>query len=164
MEYYNNENMRRGDRALPLSEAQRVLREGEYGVLSLLERVDGEDGCYGVPINYVWDGGEFIYLHSAAVGHKLECVDLSPNVSFCIVGSSQVQREEFSSLFESVIVRGRIERVFDAQQRREALELLVEKYSLEHRAEGLKCIEKYFSSTEVLSIRISSVSGKGKYN
>ncbi len=164
MEHYNNENMRRGDRALPLPDAQRVLRDGEYGILSLLERVDGEDGCYGVPINYVWDGGEFIYLHSASKGHKLECVDLSPNVSFCVVGSSQVQSEEFSSLFESVIVRGRIEPVLNIEQRREALEMLVEKYSADHRAEGMKCIEKYFSSTAVLSIKISSMSGKGKYN
>lgn len=162
MEYYNNENMRRGDRSLTAEAAQRVLLDGEYGVLSIVEPIDEQVGGYGVPLNYVWDEGEFIYLHSALKGHKLTCVDICPNVSFCVVGKSKLVANEFTTSFESVIVRGRAERVTDSTQRQGALELLLKKFSPEHLDEGMKCIEEYFNSTAILRLRISSISGKGK--
>ena len=68
---YSNENVRRQDRLLDEESARNLLAKCEYGVLSM---VDDEGGAYGLPISFVWDGGEYIYLHCAPVGHKLRSI------------------------------------------------------------------------------------------
>ena len=49
---YTNEQIRRQDRLLEKEKAISLLKNGEYGVLSMQ---DEENGAYGVPINYVWN-------------------------------------------------------------------------------------------------------------
>ena len=72
---YNNSQIRRQDRTLDEDSAAKLLKEGEYGVLSM-QAEDG-NGAYGIPINYVWDGGNSIYIHCAPAGRKLNCIDRS---------------------------------------------------------------------------------------
>lgn len=55
---YTNEQIRRQDRLLEKEKAISLLKNGEYGVLSMQ---DEENGAYGVPINYVW---KKFHLHS----------------------------------------------------------------------------------------------------
>lgn len=43
--------MRRKDRKIETDEAIKILKTGEYGVLSTVD-IDGYP--YGVPINYIW--------------------------------------------------------------------------------------------------------------
>ena len=50
---YVNDTVRRQDRLMDEERALELLRESEYGVLSMQD-VDGSG--YGVPLNYVWDG------------------------------------------------------------------------------------------------------------
>ena len=57
---YTNEQIRRQDRLLEKEKAISLLKNGEYGVLSMQ---DEENGAYGVPINYVWNKEKF-HLHS----------------------------------------------------------------------------------------------------
>lgn len=57
---YTNEQIRRQDRLLEKEKAISLLKNGEYGVLSMQ---DEENGAYGVPINYVWNKKKF-HLHS----------------------------------------------------------------------------------------------------
>ena len=85
---YNNQDVRRQDRLLDETRAFEILRDGEYGILSM-QSEDG-NGAYGIPINYVWDRGNSIYIHCAPVGRKLRCIDACPNVSFCVTGRSRV--------------------------------------------------------------------------
>ena len=47
---YVNDRVRRQDRLMDETRALELLREGEYGVLSIV--ADG--GGYGVPVNFVW--------------------------------------------------------------------------------------------------------------
>lgn len=58
---YNNETVRRRDRLMDETRALELLRTSEYGVLSMV--ADG--GGYGIPINFVWDGKDSIYIHCA---------------------------------------------------------------------------------------------------
>ena len=78
---YVNEKVRRRDRLMDEARAIELLATAEYGVLSMVD-VDGT--AYGVPVNYVWDGEDSIYIHCAPVGHKLEALEKNPHVSFCI--------------------------------------------------------------------------------
>lgn len=83
---YNTSALRRQDRALPREAACELLQNSEYGTLCMQEI---EGGGYGVPLNYVWDGGDCLYMHCAPVGHKLDCLDCSPKVTFVITGTKQ---------------------------------------------------------------------------
>ena len=50
---FTNEQVRRQDRLLDEKRAFEILKEGEYGVLSM-QTEDGK-GAYGIPLSYVWD-------------------------------------------------------------------------------------------------------------
>ena len=60
---FNNDEIRRQDRQLDEKRAFEILKEGEYGVLSMQE--ENGEGAYGVPLSYVWDRGNSIYIHCA---------------------------------------------------------------------------------------------------
>ena len=60
--------MRRAKCALNNETAEKILREGIFGVLAL----SGDDGYnYAVPLNYAFADNK-IYFHSALTGHKID--------------------------------------------------------------------------------------------
>ena len=63
---FTNEHVRRQDRTLNETRAFEILKEGEYGILSM--QSENGDGAYGIPLSYVWDRGNSIYIHCAPVG------------------------------------------------------------------------------------------------
>jgi len=149
--------MRRKDKAMQDRDIIGLLQNGEYGVLSM---VDGNGQPYGVPLNYVLVNHS-IYFHCALEGHKLDNIALNHNVSFCVVGRTNLLPAEFSTEFESVIVFGRAS-VVDGEERYQALNGLVEKYSPEFVAEGSAYIEKFDSQTRVVKVEIDRMTGKAK--
>ena len=100
---FNNENIRRQDRTLDEKRAFEILKEGEYGVLSM-QSEDGQ-GAYGIPLSYVWDRGNSIYIHCAPIGRKLNCIDRCQQVSFCVVGRTKVIPNKFTTAYESVVMK-----------------------------------------------------------
>ena len=98
---YTNQDVRRQDRLLDEARAFEILKEG--GILSM--RTEEGDGAYGIPINYVWDRGNSIYIHCAPVGRKLRCIDACPNVSFCVTGHSKVIPDKFTTGYESIVLQ-----------------------------------------------------------
>ena len=58
---YVNDTVRRRDRLMDEARALELLRNGEYGVLSMVS----EGGGYGIPVNFVWDGKNSAYIHCA---------------------------------------------------------------------------------------------------
>ena len=117
--------MRRVKCALKLETAEKILRDGIYGVLALT----GDDGYnYAVPINYAYADNK-IYFHSAKTGHKLDAIARNAKVSFCVVDRHEVIAEEFTSYFTSAIAFGKIRIAEDTAEKKFALELLADKYS-----------------------------------
>ena len=120
--------MRRSKQVLSRETAEKILREGEFGVLAL----SGDEGyAYAVPINYAVEGNK-IYFHSAKTGHKLDAIRSNDKVSFCVVDRHEVVAEEFTTYFSSAIAFGRIRIVEDDADpdKLRGLELLADKYSL----------------------------------
>ena len=150
--------MRRTKCELSQETAERILREGIFGVLSLA----GDDGyCYGVPINYAVEDNK-IFFHSAKVGHKLDAIKNNDKVSFCVVDMHEVAAEEFTSYFSSVIVFGKISVVDDNNiaEKKHALELLADKYS-PNVAQDLREKEvSRFNAVAILVLEIEKISGK----
>jgi nitroimidazol reductase NimA-like FMN-containing flavoprotein (pyridoxamine 5'-phosphate oxidase superfamily) len=151
--------MRRKDKALQNDDAVRLLREGEYGILST---VDAKGQPYGVPLNYVLRN-DCLYFHCAMEGHKLDNLLANSRVSFCVVGRTNVLPAEFSTEFESVVATGKAS-VVQGDERYQALVGLLEKYSSEYLDEGRVYIEKLDSRTKVIKIDIHSMTGKAKYS
>ena len=119
--------MRRSKQILSHEAAEKILREGEFGVLAL----SGDDDYpYAVPINYAF-ADEKIYFHSAKVGHKLDAIRRNDKASFCVVDRHDVVAEEFTTYFVSAIAFGRMKLVEDDADpdKLRGLELLADKYS-----------------------------------
>lgn len=149
--------MRRKDRLLNNDEIIEILKNNAYGVLSTIS----DNGYpYGVPISYSFLN-DSIYVHSALKGHKLDNISNNNKVSFTVVGNTQVLPGDFSTKYESVIIFGDAVEVFE-DEKEEALEELINKYSMDFIEEGKEYIEKARKSTRVIKIHIEHMTGKGK--
>ncbi|MFT3737748.1 MAG: pyridoxamine 5'-phosphate oxidase family protein [Breznakibacter sp.] len=156
---YTNCSIRRQDRLLSEDNASKLLRHGEYGILSMQAE---EGGGYGVPINYVWNGHNAIYLHCAPEGRKLRCLERDNRVSFCIVGHTKVIPEKFTTGYESIVLQGTAHTHLAEQERMQALLLLVDKYSPHHKENGTKYAEKSLAHTLIIRLDMDEWSGKCK--
>lgn len=156
---YINEQVRRQDRLLEKEKAFILLRNGEYGVLSMQSE---NGGGYGIPVNYVWDGESSIYIHCAPQGRKLRCIECCNRVSFCIVGKTHIISNQFTTEYESIILNCHAHIGLNEEERMHALQLLIEKYSPDDKAVGAKYAEKSFHRTEIICLDIETISGKGK--
>lgn len=139
------------------AEAWELLASGEYGILST-RGPDGEP--YGLPLNYCVVNGA-IFFHCAVAGHKLENIVADNRVSFCVVGTTEVQPDQFATRYASVIVSGRAVEVF-GDEKQLALEGLLAKYSAPFLAEGLRYITTHSGHTRVFRISIAAISGKAR--
>ncbi|MDE6703416.1 MAG: pyridoxamine 5'-phosphate oxidase family protein [Muribaculaceae bacterium] len=146
--------MRRFKQELPETEVLRILNEGKVAVWA----VDGdEDYPYAVPVNYVYHDG-FIYIHSAAQGHKIDAIRRNPKCSLCIVDKDEVVPAEFTSYFRSVIAFGRAGFVESEEEKIEVLRLLCEKYS--PGIDPTNEINKFLKVVAIIKIIVEKATGK----
>jgi nitroimidazol reductase NimA-like FMN-containing flavoprotein (pyridoxamine 5'-phosphate oxidase superfamily) len=149
--------MRRQDRQLNSTEAEQILQQGEYGVLS----TTGANGyAYGVPLSYAYLNKN-VYFHCAEEGQKLDNIRHNDRVSFCVVGKTALLPDKFSTRYESVIVFGRAGEV-QGDEKNAALMALIDKYSGEFRDKGHRYIEKDGPITKVIKISIERMTGKAR--
>ncbi|GAA0729497.1 pyridoxamine 5'-phosphate oxidase family protein [Clostridium malenominatum] len=147
--------VRRQDRILEEKDAMEILKNGEYGVLSMV----GENGYgYGVPMSYTLVDNS-IYFHCAVEGFKLDSIQKNNNVSFCVVGKTQLLPEKFSTKYESSLVFGKAYEVIE-EEKEKALLSIIEKYSPEYLEAGAEYIKKAAHRTKVIKIVIEKVTGK----
>ncbi|MDR1778825.1 MAG: pyridoxamine 5'-phosphate oxidase family protein [Clostridiales Family XIII bacterium] len=150
--------MRRKDYEQDRAFALAVLDKCEYAFLAM---IDPSGGPYGVALNVVRDG-DFVYLHCAKDGFKLDCLRANPSVCLFAVGETQVLTKRFTTNYESAMVRGTAEEVTDADEAVRALKLLSEKFSpgiMHHFAPHM---EKVGPRTAVWRVRIDEITGKKK--
>lgn len=156
---YSNEKIRRQDRLLDEQSATKLLIDGEYGVLSMRTE---DEGVYAVPVSYVWDGKSSIYFHCAIEGKKLRSIEFYNAVSFCIVGKTNVISNKFTTEYESIIIDCKATKNLPVDERMEALELLLSKYSPNDKPTGMDYARESFHRTEIVRLDIDKWSGKRK--
>lgn len=149
--------LRRKDRATSKEKALTLLNNCEYGILSTASK-NGEP--YGIPLSYCVSDNS-IYFHCADEGKKLELFKQNNSVSFCVIGSTEILHDKFSTKFESVIVAGKVEEVFN-DEKQIGLEGLLHKYSPSFLDEGIAYIARATKKTKVFKISINSLSGKAR--
>ena len=148
--------MRRQDRRLADGDALAILKRGEYGVLST---TDQEGNPYGVPLNYVYLDGA-VYFHCALDGYKLDNMAVNDQVSLCVVGKTEVLPHKFSTLYESVIIRGKAAEVM-GEEKEQALLALIRKFAGEYMEKGRHYIAKEQDKCRVYKVIIHNITGKG---
>lgn len=147
--------MRRKERQIEIIEAEEILKNGEYGVLS----TNGENGySYGTPLSYVYFNNS-VYFHCALEGQKLENINYNNKISFCVVGKTCVIQAKFSTKYESTILFGEANEVF-GEEKNEALIAILKKYSPDFIDKGKLHIKNAGDKTKVIKININKISGK----
>ena len=149
--------MRRKRQLLPQEEALAILTRASSGVLAAA----GDGGYpYAVPLSFVYREGK-LYFHCAKSGHKLDALRREPKASFCVVAQDQVAPLEYTTLYRSVIVFGRLRELEDDKEKRAAIEALALKYAPQdtpaHREEA---IQRDWGPLCVLELTPEHVSGK----
>ena len=149
--------MRRKRQALTQAQCQAILEQGSCGVLAL----SGDGGYpYAVPLSYLYHQGK-LYFHCAKSGHKLDALRREPKASFCVVAQDQVAPLEYTTLYRSVIVFGRLRELEDDREKRAAIETLALKYAPQdtpaHREEAIR---RDWGPLCVLELTPEHISGK----
>jgi len=152
----NNSRLRRKERGTGEPQTRELLQRGEYGILSTC----GVDGPYGIPLSYCVMN-DALYFHCAVEGRKLENLAHDSRVSFCVVGGTEVLAEQFATRYESVIISGRACEV-DGEEKQQALEGLLAKYSPGHLAAGLDYIAAAREKTRVFRVDVEEICGKAR--
>ncbi len=156
---YNNAKVRRQDRLLDEQRARELLTNCEFGVLSMI----ATNGLpYAVPINFVWNGENSIYVHCALEGKKIDALSKNPTVSFCIVGRVNLLPSKFTTEYESVMMQGKAELDISDIEKNKAIGLLLKKLSPNDVMIGMKYAEKSFHRTKIIRIDFTEFSGKTK--
>ena len=101
-----------------------VLNKCEYAVLAT---VDPDGAPYCVPITIACDG-ESIVFHCAKEGRRTGNLRRDPRVCLTAVGDTRIMEREFTTEFESAVVRGRAEEILDEGEKLRALELLCRRH------------------------------------
>ena len=147
-------DMRRFRQQLSDDETLEIIKNGKSAVMA----VSGDnDYPYAVPINYVYNNG-YIYIHSAAQGHKTDGLRRNPKCSLCVVDKDDVIPEEFTTYFRSVIAFGKAEFLDAEEDKIKALKLLCGKYS--RGFDPAEEIKKHLDAVAVIRIKIEKLTGK----
>jgi nitroimidazol reductase NimA-like FMN-containing flavoprotein (pyridoxamine 5'-phosphate oxidase superfamily) len=157
---YDNTPVRRQDRLMEEPAATALLQSAEYGVLSMW---DTEQACpYAVPVNYVWDGTDKLYIHCAPEGRKLRCIEQCADVSFCVVGRVHLLPSHFTTEYESIVMKGHATIGLSDEEKMQALHLIVDKLSADYKDIADKYIKGSFHRVDIIRVEITEWSGKCK--
>lgn len=158
--------IRRADRALPREDAERILREAEYGTLAMCDAPGGNGSApepYGVPVSFVfWRGA--LWFHSANDGRKFRILSAAPRVHFsCAQNVQAVFTRFFTTRYESAMVAGTIETVRDDATKRDALRELCRKYLPEKMSVADEHIDASLARTAVFRLVPETLTAKAKH-
>lgn len=148
--------MRRKDREISESFAFDLVDQCDWGTLSL---IDPSGFPYGVPIQVVRER-ETIYFHSASKGFKLDCLEKNSNVCLSFVQNVTLISEEFTTKYQSSIVRGEAEEVTDMEEKVRILQVLCQRYAPAHAHLAHTEIATHISATSIYKISVTSATGK----
>ncbi|CAM5796111.1 MULTISPECIES: pyridoxamine 5'-phosphate oxidase family protein [Brevibacillus] len=142
------------------------LTQARIGHLGL---TDGEEP-YVVPLNFSWLNGN-IYFHGADSGRKVEMIAKNARVCFSVCDEYGTIADPVPALtdtaYMSAMVFGKVERVEEPEEMRDALQAMLDKYVPGYYPEplSLQHVVKYRSSmgsvAAVFRIKPDAITAKG---
>jgi len=145
---------------------EREIRD-KSGIESIIKRATvcrialSEDNVpYVVPLNFGYKDN-FLYFHSAKEGTKIDMIRKNNTVCFEIdIDSKLIEAErpcDWSTEYYSIIGFGEAFLVEDLEEKREALDIIMEHYS---GKSSFEYPEKIINNLAVIKVRIESMTGK----
>ena len=108
--------VRKKKNAISIEEAQEVLTNARYGIMS----VTGDDGyAYGMPLNFYYDKeANRIFFHTLATGYKVSAIKANDKVCFTAVGPEVAKdpEEPWAPYVKSAVVFGRCHLIEDREE------------------------------------------------
>ena len=153
--------VRREARALARDEALRIIREAEYGVLA---SVDSEGCPSTAALNHTLFDDGCLYFHSGYEGEKMDNLRANPQVSFFVTGTAEVVFEQFTTTYTSAVIHGTICFIEDTEEKRNALKIIVERFSDGTVPQPVveEFIETSLPNVAVLKLRPEYITGKAR--
>jgi nitroimidazol reductase NimA-like FMN-containing flavoprotein (pyridoxamine 5'-phosphate oxidase superfamily) len=152
--------MRRGKNGVfERDEVEKLLRRGRVCHLAV------NDGGYPyvVPMNYGYAEG-CLYLHCAAEGKKLDCLERDDRAAFSVVLHEELVTGpaacDFTTRYESVMGRGTVDILSEPDDIRAGLDALMSGYPECSRDYP----SRYFGRVRVLRLRIEEMTGKVRHD
>lgn len=136
-----------------------VLDKATWGTLSTV----GADGYpYGAPVNIV-RVGDVVYFHGRRMGEKVDNIARDPKVCLTVVEENGFEDMgpdscDSTTIYRSVIIRGKAERVTDPDTCKQVLVEVVRKLTPEKF--DLPMNEKKIAAAAIFAIRAESCTGK----
>ena len=123
-----------------------------------LALVDG-DRPYIVPLNFGYHAGA-LYFHSAPEGRKITIMKMNPNVCFEFETDTEIIKGEkacdWSMRYQSIIGDGKVSLIEDDQEKRAALNIIMQHYSKGDFSFPDEIVRK----TAVIKVEIEHMRGK----
>jgi len=134
-----------------------VLNKGDICRLGLINN----GLAYIVPMNFGYNGG-YLYFHSANEGTKIDILKQNPKVSFEVDTDHRVVEGDsacnWSAAYFSIIGNGVVEFIDDPDAKKNALNMIMEKYSGRSNWEfPVKVVDK----TSIFRLFVKEMSCKG---
>lgn len=143
---------------IPQEKCRKMLGPQVYGRLATTGR---DNRPYITPVNYAY-ANDAIYIHTGLKGRKIDNIAANPAVCFEISAAGNLYISDracgFSMRHWSIIVEGKAELVNDINEKRQALDSIMEKYA--GRFEYTEPADEDLARVNVIKINIETISGK----
>ncbi|MCI8609916.1 MAG: pyridoxamine 5'-phosphate oxidase family protein [Firmicutes bacterium] len=150
--------MRRKDREMPEAFAWAIADQCQWATMAF---VDPSGSPYSLPISIVREENH-IFFHSAQSGFKIECLRNNPKVCLSCVGETFRPPDDFTTGFQSAILRGEAVEIIDEQEKIHALRLLCQRHTPHNMEHFDEAIARSLARTAIWRIDITSATGKQK--
>lgn len=147
--------MRRKNQELTPDDNIEILKRGKTGILAVL---GDNDYPYTVPLNYIYLNDK-IYFHCAKTGHKIDSINKSSKVSFCVIDKDEVVPEKYGTDFRSIVAFGRA-RIMQTDEMMPVIQAFTKKYCPFDNETIQKEIDREFKLLCMVEITIEHITGK----
>jgi hypothetical protein len=93
-------------------------------------------------------------------GNKVDILKKHPKVCVSCVGKNERQKDRFTTLFESAMVKGSVSEVLDDSEKVYALRMLCTRHTPCNMSDFENAIDRSLSRTAIFKISMDEVTGK----
>ena len=148
--------MRRKDKEITdKKEIEKILKKSQICHIAMVDK----EKPYIVPMNFGYEN-KTLFFHSALEGRKINLIKKNPNLCFEVDQVVQFKKAkiacDWSIEYKSVIGEGRAQLLYDPEEKREGLDIIMAQYSGRTFEYPSEMLEK----TLVIKLVIDKMNGK----
>jgi nitroimidazol reductase NimA-like FMN-containing flavoprotein (pyridoxamine 5'-phosphate oxidase superfamily) len=151
--------MRRSDKEIKDKNLmENILKEAHVCRIALCD----DNKPYIIPMNFAFKDNN-LYLHSALEGQKIDILNKNNNICFEVDIENEIVKSEkacdWGMKYYSVIGLGKSEFIKDINEKKKALDIIMQKYS-ENNTKSFQYSQSSFDKIVVIKVEITEITGK----